>query len=575
MVLKHILIVTYPAQSHINPALQLAKKLITMDAHVTLLLTLHLYRRITNKITIPGLTLLPFSDGHDAGFNALHCSDEDHKLYLEDLKRCTSDFLSNLILSTPYPFSCVVYTLLLPCVDHVARRFNLPTTLLWIEPATVLDIFYYYFHDHADYINQQTKNGSSVTLPGLSFSLSSRDMPSFLLRWKSGVFSNLALPMFEEHILQLDMESTNPTVLVNTFEALEVEALRAVDRVNMIPIGPLIPSAFLDGRDPHDTSFGGDIFQVSCDYVEWLNTKQENSVVYVSFGSYWELSKRQMEEISIALLDCGYPFLWVIRKKVVDGKEEEEDDISFREELEKKGKIVTWCSQVEVLSHASVGCFVTHCGWNSTMEGLVCGVPMVAFPQWTDQMTNAKMIEDVWKVGVRVDHDVNEDDGVVEGKEIKACLDVVMGSGDHKANEFRRNADKWKSLARDAAKDGGSSENNLRAFLEVSVYLPLPPHPPSLHLPHPLSASRIASLDRAAATAVHRDLNRTGSCSFPPTGPKEEDLLLDATVHKARYVDLGFEGDDRCNLGPHSFEDVSEKIGFRGHFAILIKLYEV
>ncbi|KAL2343498.1 hypothetical protein Fmac_004783 [Flemingia macrophylla] len=464
MVHQRILIVTYPAQSHINPALQLAKKLIAMDAHVTLLLTLHLYRRITNKITIPGLTLLPFSDSHDAGFSALHSSDDDQKLYAEELKRRTSDFASNLILSTPNPFSCLVYTLLLPCVARVARRFNLSTALLWIEPATVFHIFYYYFHGHAGYINQQTKNGSSVTIPGLSFALSSRDMPSFLLRWQSGVFS-LVLPWFEEQILELDME-TNPTVLVNTFEALEVEVLRAVDRVNMIPIGPLIPSAFLDGRDPHDASFGGDIFQVSCDYLEWLNTKQENSVVYVSFGSYWELSKRQMEEIAVALLDCGRPFLWVIRKKVADGKEEEEDDISCREELEKKGKIVTWCSQVEVLSHASVGCFVTHCGWNSTMEGLVCGVPMVAFPQWTDQMTNAKMIEDVWRVGVRVDRDVNEDDGIVEGKEIKACLDVVMGSGDHKANEFRRNADKWKSLARDAAKESGPSENSLRAFLE-------------------------------------------------------------------------------------------------------------
>ncbi|XP_020228471.1 crocetin glucosyltransferase, chloroplastic-like [Cajanus cajan] len=470
MVLQRVLIVTYPAQSHINPALQLAKKLITMGTHVTLLLTLHLYRRITNKITIPGLTLLPFSDGHDAGFNTVHSPDADLNHYVQELKRRVSDFVSNLISTANkahVPFTCLVYTLLLPCVADVARGLGLPTALFWIEPATVLDILYHYFHGRADYINEETKKKGSVTLPGLSFSLSARDVPSFLLRWKPVVFSTI-LPSFEEQILQLDME-TNPTVLVNTFEALEVEALRAVDRFNVIPvipIGPLIPSAFLDGKDPHDTSFGADIFPVSRDYVEWLDSKQENSVVYVSFGSYWELSKRQMEEIAVALLDCGRPFLWVIRKKVADGKEEEElEGLSCREELEVKGKIVTWCSQVEVLSHVSVGCFVTHCGWNSTMEGLVCGVPMVAFPQWTDQMTNAKMIEDVWKVGVRVDHQVNEDDGFVEGMEIKRCLEVVMGSGD-KGNVFRNNAKKWKALARDAAKEGGPSENNLRAFLD-------------------------------------------------------------------------------------------------------------
>ncbi|KAK7400058.1 hypothetical protein VNO78_11257 [Psophocarpus tetragonolobus] len=90
---------------------------------------------------------------------------------------------------------------------------------------------------------------------------------------------------------------------------------------------------------------------------------------------------------------------------------------------------------------------------------------MVAFPQWTDQMTNAKLIEVVWKIGVRVDHNVSED-GLVEGKEIKRCLDLVMESTGDKANELRMKAKKWKDLAMDAAKEGGSSENNLRAFLD-------------------------------------------------------------------------------------------------------------
>jgi len=351
----------------------------------------------------------------------------------------------------------------------VARTFNLPTSLLWIETATVLDILYNYFNGYADYINEETKAEAScsVTLPGLPFSLSQRDIPSFLLVWKPTMLS-FTFPAFEKQILQLDAEK-NPTGLVNTFEALESEALRAVDGINMIPIGPLIPSAFLDGRDPGDASFGGDIFPVSDDYVAWLDSKGEKSVVYVSFGSYLELSKPQMGEVARALLDSGRPFLWVIREKVrakAKGKKEkdEEEVLELEMELKKKGKIVTWCSQVEVLSHSSVGCFVTHCGWNSTMESLVCGVPKVAFPQWTDQMTNAKLIEDVWRIGVRVDHDVEEDE-IVKAKEIKRCLDVVMGSGD-KANELRKNAEKWKGLAREAAREGGSLDKNMRAFVD-------------------------------------------------------------------------------------------------------------
>jgi len=110
----------------------------------------------------------------------------------------------------------------------------------------------------------------------------------------------------------------------------------------MISIGPLIPSAFLDGKDPADTSFGGDIFHGSKDYVEWLDSKPALSVVYVSFGSLAVLSLRQMEEIARALLDSGYPFLWVIRES--NGKEGTE--LSCRKELEQRGKIVKWCTQV-------------------------------------------------------------------------------------------------------------------------------------------------------------------------------------------------------------------------------------
>ncbi|CBI39387.3 unnamed protein product, partial [Vitis vinifera] len=127
--------------------------------------------------------------------------------------------------------------------------------------------------------------------------------------------------------------------------------------------------------------------------------------------------------------------------------------------------IVPWCSQVEVLSNPSLGCFVTHCGWNSTLESLASGVPVVAFPQWTDQSTNAKLAEDVWKTGVRVT--VNQE-GIVESDEIKRCLELVMGDGEE-AKEMRRNAKKWKGLAREAVMEGGSSDKNLKNFMDEVI----------------------------------------------------------------------------------------------------------
>ncbi|KAI8003132.1 hypothetical protein LOK49_LG08G02228 [Camellia lanceoleosa] len=214
--------------------------------------------------------------------------------------------------------------------------------------------------------------------------------------------------------------------------------------------------------DPSNTAFGGDLFKTSRNCIEWLDSKEDSSVVYVSFGSVCELSNNQIEEIARGLLKSHRPFLWVIRATTTNSGNEEEDKLSCEEELEKQGMIVPWCSQVEVLSHSSLGCFVTHCGWNSTLEGLVSGVPMVAFPQWSDQATNAKLIKDVWKTGVRV---IVNEEGVVEGEEIERCIEMVMES-----EEMRRNAKKWRVMAREVVKEGGSSDLNLKAFLsEIGI----------------------------------------------------------------------------------------------------------
>jgi anthocyanidin 3-O-glucoside 5-O-glucosyltransferase len=339
-------------------------------------------------------------------------------------------------------------------VAKVARQHNLPSTLLWNQSPALLDIFYYYFNGYGDTIKKNINDPSfSLKLPGLP-PLGSRDLPSFLNPRNTHAF---ALPVNKEHIEVLD-EETNPKVLVNTFDALECEALNSIGKFKLVGVGPLIPSAYLDGKDPSDTSFGGDLFQDSKDYIEWLNSKPESSVIYISFGSISVISKPQKEEMARALLDTGRPFLWVIRTD--GGEEKEEDKLSCTEELEKQGKIVPWCSQVVVLSHPSIGCFVTHCGWNSTFESLASGVPVVAFPQWTDQLTNAKMVEAVWETGVRVS--ANKE-GIVEGEEIEKCLELVMGGGE-RGKEMRKNAKKWKDLARESSKEGGSSYQNLQDF---------------------------------------------------------------------------------------------------------------
>ncbi|KAF8388474.1 hypothetical protein HHK36_027146 [Tetracentron sinense] len=458
MAQHHFLIVTFPAQGHINPALQFAKRLISTGSHVTFVTTVSAHRRMTKSSTPDGLTFAPFSDGYDDGRKPT----DDGQHFLSELRRCGSEALIDIIQShgnKGRPVTCLIYTLILPWAADVASNLQIPSALLWIQPATVLGVYYYYFNGHRDVITSNISDPSyCFELPGLPL-LSSRDLPSFFIPSNT---HPLVLPIFEELFQNLDREA-KPTVLVNTFDALEGSALRAVDKLNLIGIGPFIPSAFLDGKDPSDKSFGGDLFHGSVDYMEWLNSKPESSVVYVSFGTMSVLSKPQMEEIGNVLLESCIPFLWVIRQPE-NGKEEKgETELNNIEELRREGMIVPWCSQVEVLSHPSVGCFVTHCGWNSTLESLVTGVPVVGFPQWSDQGTNAKLIEDVWKTGVRMM--VKDGEGIVESDEIKRCLEMVMGG--ERGKEMKKNAMKWKDLAREAVMEGGSSDINLREFVQM------------------------------------------------------------------------------------------------------------
>ncbi|KAK9062512.1 hypothetical protein SSX86_019699 [Deinandra increscens subsp. villosa] len=451
----HFLLLTFPAQGHINPSFQFAKRLIGLGVKVTMATTVSAYNKITKAGRIPEFfKFAVFSDGFDDG----NYEPTVTTTYMTQLMTRGTQSLKETILSNAEngtPVTCLVYTLL-PWAAKVAREFNLPSALLWIQPASVLRVYYYFFNGYDKLIWDNWSDRSwSIELPGLPL-LKSRDLPSFCHPSNT---SSFAIPLFKEQFEILDRED-NPTIFVNSFDELEEEALKEIDgKLKLVGVGPLIPSAFLDGKDPSDKSFGGDLFEACKGYVEWMDTKPEGSIVYISFGSIIMLSKKQKEEMARGLLKCGRPFLWVIRDKDGEKTEDEENDESCMKELEQLGMIVPWCSQLEVLSHPSLGCFVTHCGWNSTLESIACGVPVVAFPHWTDQSTNAKLLEDVWGTGTRVN--ANED-GVVEGEEIKRCIEMVMGGDEG----MRKKAKNWKGVAKEVMKEGGSSYMNLKAFVD-------------------------------------------------------------------------------------------------------------
>jgi pathogen-inducible salicylic acid glucosyltransferase len=258
-------------------------------------------------------------------------------------------------------------------------------------------------------------------------------------------------------------------VLGNTFYELEPETIDYLTSRMGVPfrsIGPCIPSAFLDGRNPHDAQVGADPWKATDTVQEWLDKKPPSSVVYIAFGSITVISAQQIYELALGIQRSGLNFLWVIRPPPGHEDIGELFPADFVEETKGRGLVVNWCVQLEVLSHPSVATFMSHCGWNSTLEALRFGVPVPNLGVWTDQPTNSKFLADVWKTGVRMR---KREDGTVGREEIERCMRMAVDKTSQAGEELRKNALKWKELAKTAMSEGGSSDINLNESVKGVV----------------------------------------------------------------------------------------------------------
>uniref|UniRef100_A0A0D9XRT2 Glycosyltransferase n=1 Tax=Leersia perrieri TaxID=77586 RepID=A0A0D9XRT2_9ORYZ len=459
----HFLIVSGAAQGQITPARRLARALVAAAparVRATLAVPLSALRRMFPGETKAsaaagegavvfsdggGVDYAAFTDGFDDGFRPERF---DGAAFVGRLQLVGPASLSRLAAALRIrgrPVTCVVYTLLLPFAAAVAAELGVPSYFFWTMPAAVLSLYHHYFHGRHAVLSAAAGDDPDrrVEVSGLEF-LRARDLPSLLTA------PSPYLPAFRDmfHVI----ESSAPTrVLVNTFDALEPEALASVlPAIELIPVGPMV-------TDSTDHS-SGDLFDHDDDaiYMSYLDAQRDASVVYVAFGSLAVLSARQIDEIRRCLDSTGRPFLWVVRR---DNRRCDDDACN----APKCGMVVEWCRQERVLGHRAVGCFVTHCGWNSTLEAVASGVPVVMAPQWSDQATNARMAEARWGIGVRAEANA-EDGGAVLCSELARGIDAVMGDSDG-AWAIRRRAREWKARAA-AAMGGGAAASNLRRFVE-------------------------------------------------------------------------------------------------------------
>ncbi|KAF5195184.1 Udp-glycosyltransferase 74f2 [Thalictrum thalictroides] len=393
------------------------------------------------------------SDGYDeGGFAAAESIDA----YLISFAEVGSLTLTELIMkheNAGYPVSCVVYDSFLPWALDVAKEFGMFGATFFTQACAVNNI-YYYFHVGQLEIPDADPPNLSVTVPGLP-SLKLPDLPSFF--YVAGQY-----PAYFQMVLnQYSNVEKADWILVNTFKELEVEVVEWMAKLFPIrTIGPTIPSMYLDKRLKDDTDYGLNLYKPDSSIcMNWLNDKPIGSVVYIAFGSLAQLEVEQMEELAWGLKGANTYFLWVVR-----ASEESKLPAKLKEETADKGLFVTWSPQLDVLAHKAMGCFVTHCGWNSTIEALCLGVPMIGIPQWTDQPTNAKFVQDIWEVGLKAS--VNEK-GMVTREELERCIRQIL-EGD-RGIEIKKKATMLKELAQKAVDEGGSSDKNIDEFVSKII----------------------------------------------------------------------------------------------------------
>ncbi|KAI3789205.1 hypothetical protein L2E82_01995 [Cichorium intybus] len=361
---------------------------------------------------------------------------------LEDYGKKSLIPIFNRLSEEGRPVSYLINNPFVPWVTDMAEELKIPSAMLWVQSCACFSLFYHYENSSVPFPSLEQPD-IDVHVPNMPV-LKSDEIQTFL--HPSSPYGYVA-----RYILrQFRSLSKMYCVLMETYEELEDELIKNMSQVCQIrTVGPLFKNPLLKTT----ANITGDLIKAD-DCLEWLDSKDPSSVVYISFGSQVIVKQEQLTEMAYGVLNSGVSFLWVIRSRLPE---------EFLEAVGRRGMVVNWSPQDQVLSHPAVSCFVTHCGWNSTLEALSSGVPVVTFPQWGDQVTNAKYLVDEWKVGIRMCRGEAENK-VIGRKEVEECLrEATCGVN---AAKMKENALKWKKAAELAVAEGGTSDRSLKEFVD-------------------------------------------------------------------------------------------------------------
>nr|CAB3499533.1 unnamed protein product [Digitaria exilis] len=463
----HAVVMPYPLQGHVIPAVHLALRLAERGFTVTFVNTESVHHQTSRAAAAvdassggnifagvarasPGLDLRyeVVSDGFPLGFDRSLNHDQFMEGVLHVLPAHVEELLRRVVVDPPT--TCLVIDTFFVWPATLARKHGVPYVSFWTEPALIFNLYYHMdlLAKHGHFKCKEPRKDTITYIPGVP-SIEPSELMSYLQETDTtSVVHRIIFKAFDE-------ARAADYVLCNTVEELEpstIAALRA-DKP-FYAVGPIFPAGF--SRSAVATSMWAE-----SDCSRWLSSQPPSSVLYISFGSYAHVTKHELHEIAAGVLAAGVRFLWVLRPDVVSSDDPDPLPEGFAAAAAGRGLVVPWCCQVEVLSHLAVGGFLTHCGWNSVLESVWAGVPMLCFPLLTDQITNRRLVVREWRAGVSVG-----DRGAVVADEVRARIEAVMGGGEEGVG-VREQVRKLRGTLEAAVAPGGSSRRNFDEFVDV------------------------------------------------------------------------------------------------------------
>ncbi|KAK6147035.1 hypothetical protein DH2020_017947 [Rehmannia glutinosa] len=470
----HAIMIALPYQGHLNPFVHLAIKLASKGCKITFVLTEHFHHQISkshnNTITTSSSEVDIFSEAGNSGLDIRYTTisdgfplefdrnlnlDEFWESLFNDFPSRVDEFVGKIIESSDVSLSPIflVTDTAYSWTATIAKKYNILNVSFWTEPAMVFAICYY-----SDLLRQNghfppTDNHESTInyIPGIE-SISTKDLMAYFQESDDKTIVHKIIFLAFENVKNADF------ILHNIVQELESHTLSALNQKH--PTYAIGPINFSKNSTKINISKSM-LSEIDC--TKWLDSKPPGSVLYVSFGSVVQTNKEVIEEIAQGLLLSEVNFIWAIRPQIVSYTDDTRVlPAGFEDDVKDRGLIVPWCNQIDVLSNRAVGGFLTHCGWNSILESIWCGVPMICYPVTYDQPTNRKLVVDDWKVGI------NLCDGVSLNREEVAEKIKKLMSGET-SDGIKTQMKNIRNITHNALAKDGSSERNFDQFLKDLV----------------------------------------------------------------------------------------------------------